>query len=353
MKKVRRWLERVLLLAGLTGVGIWAGAAITGAAYQSWADYVFERGIHGLPATVAGYLAEARRQISENVRGWFGFHEIPPLPVPLAPIPGAPLRRPRLAEGAVVGRLEIPRLHLRSIVREGTGESTLTLALGHISGTAFPGEDGNVGVAGHRDTLFRGLRAIGANDLIRFETTGGNYDYRVESIGIVKPEDVGVLSRGRYPELTLVTCYPFGYIGSAPDRFIVKARRVSPAIAVAETAVAEMKTPSPEPDLPATPPPRKPGARKVSFQVLQNHSRVLVPGVSFGLSRADARRQRVDAWMWIAPERRTIWLRNQPAHAPEVFYGHQDGRKREVVITSITSSSVSGYLLLPANALPD
>ena len=307
---------------------------------------------------MTGYLAEARRQISENVMGWFGFHEIPRLPIPQAPIPAVPLHRPMLAEGAVVGRLEIPRLHLRAIVREGTAESTLTLALGHISGTALFGEDGNIGIAGHRDTLFRGLRAIGAGDLIWFETTGGTYSYRVESIGIVKPEDVGVLSRGRYPELTLVTCYPFGFIGSAPDRFIVKARRVSPALAVAEAkpaspdAVAKTKVPSPDSALPDAPP-RKPGARKVSFQVWENHSRVLVPGVSFGLSRADARRQRADAWVWIAPERRTIWLRDRPARAPEVFYGHRDGRKRELVITSVSRNSVKGYLLLPANALAE
>src|SRR5207244_9209038 len=98
--------------------------------------------------------------------------------------------------------------------------------VGHIPGTAVPGENGNVAVAGHRDTLFRGLGAIRDNDVIQFETLEGSYAYTVQSIEIVKPRDVSVLKPGRYPELTLVTCYPFNYVGSAPDRFIVKARQI-------------------------------------------------------------------------------------------------------------------------------
>lgn len=142
-------------------------------------------------------------------------------------VPRAHFER-RIANDALVGRLVIPRLHLGEIVREGDGEGTLSLALGHIPGTALPGQGGNVGVAGHRDTLFRGLHSIGKNDRIQFQTLAGSYDYRVESIEIVKPGDVGVLAPGLHPQLTLVTCYPFRYIGPAPDRFIVKARQVSP-----------------------------------------------------------------------------------------------------------------------------
>jgi sortase A len=116
---------------------------------------------------------------------------------------------------------------LGEIVREGDGERTLSLALGHIPGTALPGQGGNTGVAGHRDTLFRSLRSIGRNDRIQFQTLSGNYDYRVESIQVVRPSDVAVLSPGPYPELTLVTCYPFYYVGAAPERFVVKARQIS------------------------------------------------------------------------------------------------------------------------------
>ena len=82
-------------------------------------------------------------------------------------------------------------------------------------------------MAGHRDTLFRGLRAIRKNDLILLETLGGEYRYRVEGTKIVSPRDVGVLKANPYAELTLVTCYPFYYVGSAPDRFIVKARQAA------------------------------------------------------------------------------------------------------------------------------
>jgi sortase A len=134
-----------------------------------------------------------------------------------------------------VGRLVVPRLHLRAMVREGDGEGTLDLALGHIPGTALPGQKGNVGVAGHRDTLFRSLKSIEKNDLIEFQTLRGSYTYSVESIQVVKPENLDVLRPGPDAELTLVTCYPFAFVGPAPDRFIVKARQVAGKIAGRDT----------------------------------------------------------------------------------------------------------------------
>ncbi len=129
----------------------------------------------------------------------------------------------------MVGRLTIPRLNLTAMVREGDKETTLSLALGHIPGTALPGQNGNVGVAGHRDALFRGLRNVKKDDVIRFETVRGDYLYQVEETEIVKPEEVSVLKPGPHSELTLVTCYPFYFVGSAPDRFIVKARAITSA----------------------------------------------------------------------------------------------------------------------------
>jgi sortase A len=118
------------------------------------------------------------------------------------------------------------------MVREGDSEHTLSIALGHIPGTAFPGQIGNIGIAGHRDSLFHGLRNVAEDDEITFETPRASYIYRVESTQIVKPEHTEVLRTGPTRELTLVTCFPFEYVGSAPERFIVKARLVS------ETAVA-------------------------------------------------------------------------------------------------------------------
>jgi sortase A len=119
------------------------------------------------------------------------------------------------------------------MVREGDDEGTLQLALGHIPSTALPGQPGNVGVAGHRDTLFLPLREIRKSDLIWFQTGTGRYAYQVESTRIVQPQNVSVLNAGRQPELTLVTCYPFNYVGNAPQRFIVRARQVTTRVSAA------------------------------------------------------------------------------------------------------------------------
>jgi len=128
---------------------------------------------------------------------------------------------------SVIGRLEIPRLKISTVVLEGDDARALRFGAGHIPGTSLPGEQGNFGVAAHRDTLFRPLRNIAPNDRIRVDTTDGSYEYRVESTEIVRPEDVDVLeSRANAPGLVLVTCYPFRYLGAAPLRFIVHARRV-------------------------------------------------------------------------------------------------------------------------------
>ena len=126
----------------------------------------------------------------------------------------------------LLGRMEIPRLGVSVIVAEGTDERTLRRAGGHIAGTSFPGQRGNVGIAGHRDTLFRPLRNIRQNDVITLTTLGGEYRYRVMSTEIVNPDDVTVLQSDGHDVLTLVTCYPFYFVGPAPDRFIVRAARV-------------------------------------------------------------------------------------------------------------------------------
>ncbi len=129
------------------------------------------------------------------------------------------------ARGEVVGRIEIPRLRVSAIVKAGSDARTLQLAVGHIPGTALPGEPGNVGLAGHRDTFFRRLGSIRPDDEIRVTTPDGVYTYRVERTDIVEPTDVWVLDPTEQPALTLVTCYPFTYVGSAPQRFIVRAMR--------------------------------------------------------------------------------------------------------------------------------
>ena len=138
--------------------------------------------------------------------------------------PAAPSAAP--AEG-LIGRVEIPRLGVSVIVMEGSTEAVLRHAAGHISGTAMPGQEGNVGISAHRDTFFRPLRNIRKDDLIDVTTPLGNYRYRVVSTRIVSPSEMAVLNPGPTQILTLVTCYPFYFVGSAPDRFIVRAERIT------------------------------------------------------------------------------------------------------------------------------
>jgi sortase A len=185
-----------LLLAGIIGVGIWVWSIVRGALFQSRANREFDEQTQNAPPPSSAPPHSA----------------VTPFPEP----------------GALIGRLMIPRLHLHAMVREGTDEDTLDVALGHVRGTALPGGSGNVAIAGHRDTLFRCLRDISKDDLIVFQTIHGSYTYDVETTAIVKPQDVGVLAPGSRSEITLVTCYPFHYVGPAPDRFIVKARLLSP-----------------------------------------------------------------------------------------------------------------------------
>ncbi|MGH9559803.1 MAG: class D sortase [Bryobacteraceae bacterium] len=131
----------------------------------------------------------------------------------------------------VIGRLDIPRLHVSTIVLEGDDAHALRLGAGHVPGTALPDSTGNVGIAAHRDTIFRPLRRIRPHDRILLTTMDGAFQYAVESTEIVSPADTAVLNSTGGQELTLVTCYPFYYIGSAPKRFIVHARRVRPSSA--------------------------------------------------------------------------------------------------------------------------
>jgi len=128
-----------------------------------------------------------------------------------------------------LARLEIPRLGIDAVVVEGTSDGDLRRALGHVPATALPGEAGNAAIAGHRDSFFRPLRMVRKGDLIRVTTRRGTYLYEVEYAEVVPPGDLLVLQPTTQPSLTLVTCFPFQYIGSAPDRFIVRARQTTVA----------------------------------------------------------------------------------------------------------------------------
>lgn len=125
-----------------------------------------------------------------------------------------------------LGRLEIPSAGVSVMVLDGTDDTTLDRAVGRIPGTARPGEPGNVGIAGHRDGWFRGLRHVEPGDSLRLTTLDGTAHYEVTEVEIVAPSRVDVLESGDEPLLTLVTCYPFYFLGDAPKRYIVRARQV-------------------------------------------------------------------------------------------------------------------------------
>ena len=128
-------------------------------------------------------------------------------------------------EGSPLGRIEIGTIGLSAMILEGTDAKTLRRAVGHIPGTTLPGQQGNVAIAGHRDTFFRGLRNILKDDEITLTTSNGTHRYRVDSTQVVEPEDIWVLDHSDESILTLVTCYPFYFVGPAPQRFIVRAHR--------------------------------------------------------------------------------------------------------------------------------
>ncbi len=126
-------------------------------------------------------------------------------------------------QGDVLGRIEIPRLRVTIAILEGTSAQTLRLGVGHIKGTPLPGERGNIGIAGHRDTFFRPLEDIRTNDEIRIQTTNGVSRYLVDWVRVVAPEDTEILGPAARSSITLVTCYPFHLIGAARERFVVHA----------------------------------------------------------------------------------------------------------------------------------
>jgi sortase A len=131
-----------------------------------------------------------------------------------------------VSEGSPLGRIEISAVGMTTMILEGTEEGTLRRAVGHIRGTPLPGQQGNVALAGHRDTFFRGLRKIRVNDEITLTTLSGSYRYRVDSTKVVEPENTEVLDDSDDAILTLATCYPFDFMGSAPKRSVVRAHRI-------------------------------------------------------------------------------------------------------------------------------
>jgi LPXTG-site transpeptidase (sortase) family protein len=134
-----------------------------------------------------------------------------------------------LSDGAISeGRIEIARIGLDAAIREGIDAHTLNIAVGHVPGTARPGDRGNVVLTGHRDSFFRALRKVRAGDTVRVLWDEGPILYLVESTSVVERDAIEVMHPTKDHVLTLITCYPFGFIGRAPQRFIVRARQILP-----------------------------------------------------------------------------------------------------------------------------
>lgn len=137
-----------------------------------------------------------------------------------------PHRGARPERHALFGRVEIPRLGIRAMMTEGVDAQTLSRAIGHVPASARPGEPGNCALAGHRDSFLRGLGGVREDDIVRIVTATRTYEYRVLWTRVVDPHQVDVLDSTAVRSLTLVTCYPFEFLGHAPKRFIVRAREV-------------------------------------------------------------------------------------------------------------------------------
>lgn len=187
----------------LVALSIWMFALVSGHAgrREEMRRFAASQALH------ASDSPDQRLWSPERIRAWSDAHK-QPSPAPLAV-------------------LRIPRIDLEVPVLEGTDDWTLNRAVGHIEDTSAPGANGNSGIAGHRDGFFRGLKDVSAGDVIEIETTRGVATYRIERTWIVDPEDVSVLDPTPASAITLVTCYPFYFVGSAPQRFIVRAVRAA------------------------------------------------------------------------------------------------------------------------------
>jgi sortase A len=208
--KFSAWAQRALFISGLLLIGIYVGAYVHREVLSRAELKRFER-----------LRSEPRAETPE-----------PSLPGDGFKIDFSLWSKKRVAEyedslakhlDPPLAVLRISKLQLEVPVLEGTDDLTLNRGVGHILGTGRPGDEGNVGIAGHRDGFFRALKDIGPGDTIELQTTRGTDRYTVDQIVLVRPNDVSILQPRPVRSLTLVTCYPFYFIGSAPQRYIVQA----------------------------------------------------------------------------------------------------------------------------------
>jgi sortase A len=196
-RRFLRWSRNALLVAGVLALGYCGFVLLDAKLYQANQTRRFQQQLESARPPIAGAKSVSVTKL---------------LVAPIA--------------GGALGRIEIARIGLAAMVMEGTDGQTLRRAVGHIRGTPLPGQRGNVAIAGHRDTFFRPLRNVQPDDEITLTTLDGSYHYLVDSTEVVLPEDTQVLDNSGDTTLTLVTCYPFYFVGPAPKRFIVRAHRI-------------------------------------------------------------------------------------------------------------------------------
>jgi sortase A len=202
---VQRLLAIGLLLTGLVFLGAWTWEQLDARWFQSaQIQKLQELQVRKAAQRTSGAPASGSKGAS--------------LKEAEAPVP------PR--SGDLIGKIDIDRVGLSAIIAEGTDGRTLRRAVGHVPSTPLPGEEGNVVLAGHRDSFFRGLRAVEEGDRITLTTPDDRLEYEITSIEVVGAQDTDVLWPTKEKSLTLITCYPFHYIGPAPDRYVVRARQV-------------------------------------------------------------------------------------------------------------------------------
>ncbi len=210
---VPRWIERLLFLTGVVCLGIWAYAFVDARLTQKREEQRLEE---ALRQRSEARVAQASATPAAETDALESFQREEETFTSEAD----------LEEGALIGRIEIPSVGVSAIVLHGVDDKTLRRGVGHIPGTPLPAHGGNFGLAGHRDSFFRALKDIRQNDTIELTTLDGTFEYKVEWTKLVTPKDTFVLADEGTPALTLVTCYPFYYVGSAPKRFIVRAHRL-------------------------------------------------------------------------------------------------------------------------------
>jgi len=211
-QNIRIWIERALLLSGLALLAVYGSARFD--------SFFSSRSALNRFAAITPLSASASDEVGGDIdpsRVDFGLWDEHRVQAYRGSFNGK--------SSAPLAVLHISKIGLETPLLDGTDRLTLNHALGRIAGTARPGEPGNIGIAGHRDGFFRGLKNIRVGDRIELRTPTGTDKYDVDQIDVVDPNDVDVLKPRSAASLTLVTCYPFHFIGAAPQRYIVHASR--------------------------------------------------------------------------------------------------------------------------------